>query len=66
MRSTYSICMAEMAECSQEKTIICLNVISIFKGLLFLIYAPHQYFTQYVSAYVQLKRHSNFNNVVDF
>jgi hypothetical protein len=36
------------------------------KGLLFLIYASHQYFTHYGSAYVQLKRHSNFNNMVDF
>ena len=38
----------------------------LFKScvLLFLIYAPHQYFTHYGSAYVQLKRHSNFNNMV--
>jgi hypothetical protein len=28
-----------------------LNVISISKGLLFLIYARHQYFTHYGSAY---------------
>jgi hypothetical protein len=44
-----------MADCSQEQTIFCLNVISNSKGLLFLIYAPHQYFTHYGSAYVQLK-----------
>ena len=44
-----------MADCSQEQTIFCLNVISISKGLLFLIYAPHQYFTHHGSAYVQLK-----------
>jgi hypothetical protein len=59
MRSIRPVCMAD---CSQEQTIFCLNVIPIFKGLLFLIYAPHQYFTHYGSAYVQLKRHSNFNN----
>jgi hypothetical protein len=44
-----------MADCSQEQTIFCLNVISNSKGLLFLIYAPYQYFTHYGSAYVQLK-----------
>jgi hypothetical protein len=39
MRSTYSM-HGSMADCSKEQTIFCLNVISISKGLLFLIYAP--------------------------
>ena len=51
MRSAYSM----HGRLSQEQTIFCLNVISNSKGLLFLIYAPHQYFTHYGSAYVQLK-----------
>jgi hypothetical protein len=43
MRSTYSM-HGSMADYSQERTIICLNVISISKGLdLFLIYAPVQH-----------------------
>jgi hypothetical protein len=50
MRSTYSM-HGSMADCSQEQTIFCLNFISISKGLIFLIYATHQYFTHYGSAY---------------